>query len=106
MPGRYAMDRDSVLDRAVAAADLVRHIRFPTATSSNLSSTTAFLLLCVFAIVNVACFVLRRRRDRDPNTPVFFTAPRALPLIAAVLRLFWQARGLIAKASCTRSPAG
>jgi len=55
---------------------------------ANLSSTTAFLLLCVFAIVNVACFVLRRRRDRDPNAPVFFTAPRALPLIAAVLCLF------------------
>jgi basic amino acid/polyamine antiporter, APA family len=54
----------------------------------NLSSTTAFLLLCVFAIVNVACFVLRRRRDRDPNAPVFFTSPRALPLFAAVLCLF------------------
>ena len=52
----------------------------------NLSSTTAFLLLCVFAIVNVACFVLRGRWD--PNAPVFFTTPRALPLIAAVLCLF------------------
>ena len=61
---------------------------------ANLSSTTAFLLLCVFAIVNVACFVLHGRRD--PNAPVFFTTPRALPLFAAVLCLFlagpWVAR--------------
>ncbi len=53
---------------------------------ANLSSTTAFLLLCVFSVVNVACIVLRRRRD--PNAPVFFTSPGPLPLIAAALCLF------------------
>ncbi len=29
---------------------------------ANLSSTTAFLLLCVFAVVNVACLILKRKR--------------------------------------------
>ncbi len=49
---------------------------------ANLSSTTALLLLCVFALVNVACMVLRSRRaDHDKS---FFTAPRALPPLAAV----------------------
>ncbi|MDN4163461.1 APC family permease [Nocardioides abyssi] len=39
-----------------------------------LSGTTALLLLCVFAVVNVACLVLRRREaDRG------FTAPRWVP---------------------------
>jgi amino acid transporter len=53
---------------------------------ANLSSTTAFLLLCVFAVVNVACLVLRARRD--PNAPTFFTSPGPLPLLAAVLCVF------------------
>ena len=42
---------------------------------ANLSGTTAFLLLCVFTVVNVACLVLRRKRD--PNRKVFFTSPGA-----------------------------
>jgi amino acid transporter len=53
---------------------------------ANLSSTTAFLLLCVFAVVNVACMVLRRRRD--PSAPTFFTSPGPMPWVAAALCLF------------------
>jgi basic amino acid/polyamine antiporter, APA family len=53
---------------------------------ANLSGTTAFLLLCVFTIVNVACLVLRRKRD--PNRKVFFTSPGQLPLVAALLCAF------------------
>jgi len=53
---------------------------------ANLSGTTAFLLLCVFTVVNVACVVLRRKRD--PNRKVFFTSPGQLPLVAAVLCAF------------------
>ncbi len=53
---------------------------------ANLSSTTALLLLCVFALVNVACIVLRTQRA-DHNL-TFFTAPRVLPPLAAVLCLY------------------
>ncbi|WP_309073445.1 APC family permease [Paenarthrobacter sp.] len=53
---------------------------------ANLSGTTAFLLLCVFTLVNVACVVLRRKRD--PHRKVFFTSPGQLPLVAAVLCAF------------------
>ncbi|WP_087873186.1 APC family permease [Arthrobacter globiformis] len=64
---------------------------------ANLSGTTAFLLLCVFTVVNVACVVLRRRRD--PNREVFFTSPGQLPLVAALLCAFlagpWVGRSAI-----------
>jgi amino acid transporter len=64
---------------------------------ANLSGTTAFLLLCVFTVVNVACVILRRKRD--PNRKVFFTSPGPLPLIAAVLCAFlagpWVGRDVI-----------
>jgi len=50
---------------------------------TNLSSVTALLLLCVFAVVNVACVVLRRKM---PTTA--FKSPGPMPLVAAVLCLF------------------
>jgi amino acid transporter len=53
---------------------------------ANLSSTTALLLLCVFAVVNVACLVLKRKRADHDRT--FFTAPYAVPVLAAVLCLY------------------
>ena len=49
-----------------------------------LGGTTAFLLLCVFAIVNVAVLVLRR----DPVEHKHFNAPTALPVIGAVLCVY------------------
>ncbi|HEX6151310.1 APC family permease [Nocardioides sp.] len=49
----------------------------------NLSSTTALLLLCVFAVVNIACLVLRRDRREG-----FFRSPGPTPAIAAVACLF------------------
>ena len=64
---------------------------------ANLSGTTAFLLLCVFTAVNVACLVLRRKRD--PHRKVFFTSPGPLPLVAALLCAFlagpWVGRNII-----------
>ncbi|TAP40094.1 APC family permease [Arthrobacter sp. S39] len=64
---------------------------------ANLSGTTAFLLLCVFTVVNVACVVLRGKRD--PNRKVFFTSPGQLPLLAALLCAFlagpWVGRNVI-----------
>jgi APA family basic amino acid/polyamine antiporter len=53
---------------------------------ANLSSTTALLLLCVFAVVNVACAVLRARRPPEARTT--FTSPGPLPLVAALSCLF------------------
>ena len=53
---------------------------------ANLSSTTALLLLCVFALVNVACLVLKRKRADHEKT--FFTAPMAVPPVAALLCLY------------------
>jgi basic amino acid/polyamine antiporter, APA family len=53
---------------------------------ANLSSTTSFLLLCVFAIVNVACLVLKRQRA--DHTKSFFTAPVVVPPVAAILCLY------------------
>ncbi|MEI7058018.1 APC family permease [Nocardioides sp. CCNWLW239] len=53
---------------------------------SNLGSTTALLLLCVFAIVNIAAVVLRNRRgDTDK---AFFTAPRWVAPAAAILCIY------------------
>lgn len=48
-----------------------------------LSGTTGLLLLCVFAVVNVACLVLKRHSDK-----VFFRAPVWVPVAGAVLCLF------------------
>ncbi|CAG7623233.1 APC family permease [Rhodococcus opacus] len=48
-----------------------------------LSGTTGLLLLFVFAVVNIACLVLKRRADKT-----FFRAPVWVPVIAAVLCLF------------------
>jgi len=53
---------------------------------ANLGSTTAFLLLCVFAVVNVACLVLKRKRADHEKT--FFTAPIVVPPTAAILCLY------------------
>jgi amino acid transporter len=52
----------------------------------NLSGTTAYLLLLVFAIVNVACLVLKRKRADHSKS--FFTAPVVVPPVAAILCLY------------------
>jgi APA family basic amino acid/polyamine antiporter len=52
----------------------------------NLSSTTALLLLGVFAVVNVACLVLRR--DPPPADRTTFRAPAGTPFAAAALCLY------------------
>ena len=52
----------------------------------NLSNVTAFLLLCVFAVVNVACVVLRGKRH--DHVKKFFTSPGQTPVLAAILCLF------------------
>ena len=62
---------------------------------ANLSNVPSLLLLCVFAIVNVACLILRRR-GADEGRAGHFRSPGPLPLVAAALCLFlagpWVAR--------------
>lgn len=53
---------------------------------ANLSNVTAFLLLCVFAVVNVACLVLRRSPGDAERS--HFVSPGVLPAVAAVLCIF------------------
>jgi APA family basic amino acid/polyamine antiporter len=55
-----------------------------TSVIKALSGTTALLLLCVFAVVNVACVVLRR----DPAADRGFSAPSWSPYVAGAACLF------------------
>ncbi|MFF1381780.1 APC family permease [Streptomyces sp. NPDC058308] len=54
-----------------------------TGEIEGLGDTTAFLLLCVFAVVNVAVLVLRR----DPVDHRHFRTPTALPVLGAITAL-------------------
>ncbi|MFD9909976.1 APC family permease [Streptomyces sp. NPDC059063] len=54
-----------------------------TGEIEGLGDTTAFLLLCVFAVVNVAVLVLRR----DPVDHDHFRTPTALPVLGAITAL-------------------
>ncbi|QDQ11955.1 APC family permease [Streptomyces spectabilis] len=54
-----------------------------TGEIEGLGDTTAFLLLCVFAVVNVAVLVLRR----DPVDHDHFRAPTVLPVLGAITAL-------------------
>jgi basic amino acid/polyamine antiporter, APA family len=66
-----------------------------------LGGTTAFLLLCVFSIVNVAVLVLRRDRVEHKH----FHAPTALPVLGAVLCVY-LASPLSGRASADYKIAG
>ena len=63
---------------AVLAVGLVS-----TGEIAGLGDTTAFLLLCVFAVVNIAVLVLRRDRVAHEH----FRTPTALPMLGAVTAL-------------------
>ncbi|MFD6416439.1 APC family permease [Streptomyces sp. NPDC060194] len=54
-----------------------------TGEIAGLGDTTSFLLLCVFAVVNVAVLVLRR----DPVDHDHFRTPTALPVLGAITAL-------------------
>ena len=59
--------------------------RLAESTVSSLAGTTALLLLVVFAVVNTAVLVLRRR---DPETTGTFRAPSWTPVVGVVACLF------------------
>ena len=54
-----------------------------TGEIAGLGDTTAFLLLCVFAVVNIAVLVLRRDRVEHKH----FRTPTALPVLGAITAL-------------------
>jgi basic amino acid/polyamine antiporter, APA family len=70
----------------VLALGLIVVVTFLADTSviSALSGTTALLLLCVFAVVNVACVVLRR----DSSAVSRFSAPGWTPFVGAAACVF------------------
>lgn len=74
-----------ILFSTVLALGLIFAVTFLADTSviKALSGTTALLLLCVFAIVNVACVVLRR----EPSGA--FSAPTWAPYVGAAACLFF-----------------
>jgi APA family basic amino acid/polyamine antiporter len=85
LPGRrtpYA----GIVFSTLLALGLIVAVTFLADTSviTALSGTTALLLLCVFAVVNVACLVLRR--DRAPRRA--FRAPSWVPLVGTVACLY------------------
>ena len=85
LPGRRTPWAGIVFSTALALG-LIIAVTFLAETSviTALSGTTALLLLCVFAVVNVACMVLRR--DASPERA--FRAPRWVPLVGAVACLY------------------
>ncbi|MET0951685.1 MAG: amino acid permease, partial [Aeromicrobium sp.] len=87
LPGRRT-PYVSIMFSTVLALGLIFYVtRDPDSNVvANLSNVTSLLLLCVFAIVNISCVVLRRRRD--PNVKTFFSSPGQLPVVAAILCLF------------------
>ena len=93
----YGMARQGLVPRVLARVDSVRKtpyvailltlaiaaVLISTGSLTGLADTTVLLLLCVFAIVNVAVLVLRR----DPVEHSHFHAPTILPAIGAVASL-------------------
>ncbi|MCP3426383.1 APC family permease [Rothia sp. AR01] len=76
----------SILFSTLLAVGLVVYVNLDSESSivGALGGTTSLLLLCVFAVVNVALLVLRR----DPTPQGAFRAPTLIPIIGAVASLF------------------
>jgi amino acid transporter len=86
---------------AILFTTLLAFVLIGYADLAALGGTTAFLLLCVFAIVNVAVLVLRRDRVEHKH----FHAPTALPVLGAVLCVY-LASPLSGRASADYKIAG
>ncbi|WP_189037776.1 APC family permease [Streptomyces daqingensis] len=64
----------------IVFVSLLAVVLVSTGEIEGLGDTTSFLLLCVFAIVNVAVLVLRRDRVEHEH----FRTPTALPVVGAI----------------------
>jgi amino acid transporter len=90
----YGMSREGIVPRllgrvhsgrrtpwtAIVFTTLIGFALVSTSEVENLGETTALLLLCVFAVVNVAVLVLRR----DPVEHHHFRTPTAMPVLGTV----------------------
>jgi basic amino acid/polyamine antiporter, APA family len=90
----YGMARQGLVPRVLARVDAARQTPWvailltlaiavalvSTGSLTGLADTTVLLLLCVFAVVNIAVLVLRR----DQVEHAHFRAPTVLPAIGAV----------------------
>ena len=76
----------AILFSTVLAVGLIVYVNQNSDTGivGALGGTTGLLLLCVFAVVNVALLVLRR----DPTPTDGFRAPTVVPVLGALLSLF------------------
>lgn len=84
LPGRRSPWAGIVFSTLLALGLIYYVTRDPESNVvSNLSNVTAFLLLCVFAVVNIACLVLRRKKPTE-----HFKSPGVMPAVAAALCLF------------------
>jgi basic amino acid/polyamine antiporter, APA family len=74
-----------ILFSTVLALGLIWYVATQSDSSivGSLSGTTSLLLLAVFAVVNVACLILRR-----DDTEGFFRSPGPTPALAAALCVF------------------
>ncbi|MCD6638988.1 MAG: amino acid permease, partial [Nocardioides sp.] len=74
----------SILFTTTLALGLIYYVatRSDSPVVTQLSTTTALLLLAVFTVVNVACLVLRKDR-----TEGFFRSPGPTPVLGAVLSI-------------------
>lgn len=84
LPGRRTPYVGIIASTLLAVGLLVVAAQLDSSTVSTLSGTTALLLLSVFAVVNVACIVLRR----DDSVPRGFRAPAVVPWIGVVACLY------------------
>jgi amino acid transporter len=84
LPGRRTPWAGIAFSTALALG-LILVVTFQAETSviTALSGTTALLLLCVFAVVNVACIILRR-----DGVEVQFSAPTWAPFVGAAACLY------------------
>ena len=75
-----------ILFSTVLALGLIVLVTYASETEviTALAGTTALLLLCVFAVVNVACLVVRRNDDGSGA----FSAPTWTPYVGAVACLY------------------
>ncbi|MEU7035815.1 APC family permease [Streptomyces sp. NPDC046237] len=80
--GRVLKHRRTPLTGIVFATALTIGL-VSTGEIEGLGDTTAFLLLCVFAVVNIAVLVLRKDRVEHAH----FRTPTALPVLGAVTAL-------------------
>ncbi len=85
LPGRQSPWAAIVFTTTLALGLIIVVSNLAESSVTALSGTTALLLLCVFAVVNVCVMVLR---NKDGQREGAFTAPTWTPVVAAVACLY------------------